>query len=82
MVTMLSSPDLDLLRTAADHAIAYASTIDGRSAAPTGEAVAALAAFDEVLPEGPTDGRETIELLHVSAGRRRWARPGRTTSGS
>ena len=61
-------PDLDLVRTAADHAIAYASSIDGRAAAPTTEAVAALAAFDEALPDGPTDAAETIELLHRIGG--------------
>ena len=60
--------DLDLVRTAADHAIAYASSIDGRAAAPTREAVAALAAFDEALPDGPTDAAETIELLHRIGG--------------
>lgn len=54
---------LDLLRTAADLAIAHAHTIDDRAAAPTSEAVAALAGFDEPLPDGPTDALATIERL-------------------
>ena len=65
---MPTDSDIDLVRTAADHAIAYASSIDGRAAAPTTEAVAALAAFDEALPDGPTDAAETIELLHRIGG--------------
>ena len=65
---MPTESDIDLVRTAADHAIAYASSIDGRAAAPTTEAVAALAAFDEALPDGPTDAAETIELLHRIGG--------------
>src|SRR6187551_3226661 len=57
---MPTDRDLQLLRTAADHAIAYASSIDDRAAAPT--------AFDQALPEDPTDASETIELLHRLGG--------------
>jgi glutamate/tyrosine decarboxylase-like PLP-dependent enzyme len=63
MPTMPTDRDLDLVRAAADHAIAYASSIDGRAATPTTEAIAALAAFDETLPEDPTDPSEAIDLL-------------------
>jgi glutamate/tyrosine decarboxylase-like PLP-dependent enzyme len=55
--------DLDLIRLAAERAIGYASEIDRRSAAPTPQAVAALAGFDEALPEGPSDPLETLDLL-------------------
>jgi len=65
---MPNDRDLELVRTAAEHAIAYASSIDGRAAAPTTEAVAALATFDEALPEDPTDAAETIDLLQRVGG--------------
>ena len=68
MVHMPTEPDIDLVRNAADHAIAYATSIDGRAAAPAPEAVAALAAFDEPLPEAPTDAAATIELLQRIGG--------------
>ena len=54
---------MELLRTAADHAIEFASSIDDRDATPTADAIAALAAFDEELPERGLDGAGTIELL-------------------
>ena len=54
---------LDIIRAAADHAVGYAASIDDRSATPTADALAALAEFDEVLPENPTDAAATIELL-------------------
>jgi glutamate/tyrosine decarboxylase-like PLP-dependent enzyme len=65
---MSTDRDLQLLRTAADHAIAYASSIDGRPAAPSPDAVAGLVAFDEPLPDGPTDASDTIELLQRIGG--------------
>jgi len=68
MVTMPTNRDIDLVRTAAGHAIDYASSIDGRFVAPTKEALAALRAFDEALPEAPTDASETLELLHRVGG--------------
>lgn len=55
--------DLDLLRSAADHAIGFAAGIDDRAAAPAPEVVAALAAFDEPLPDGPTDPAGTVQRL-------------------
>jgi glutamate/tyrosine decarboxylase-like PLP-dependent enzyme len=60
--------DADLLRTAADHAIAYAADIDARPPTPTADAVAALAAFDEPLPDGPTDPAAAIDLLERIGG--------------
>lgn len=62
------STDLELIRAAADHAIAYAAAIDSRQPTPTDEALAALADFDERLPEGPTDPAGTIELLQRIGG--------------
>ena len=62
------SGDLDLIRTAADHAVAYAAGIDDRPPTPTAEALAALTQFDEPLPEGPTDPQSTIELLQRVGG--------------
>jgi len=55
--------DIELLRAAADHAIAYAATIDDRHATPTSEAIAGLVSLDGPLPDHPTDARETIDLL-------------------
>jgi glutamate/tyrosine decarboxylase-like PLP-dependent enzyme len=55
--------DLDVIRAAAEAAVAYAGTIDDRAVAPTPAALAALAAFDEPLPDAPGDGAATIELL-------------------
>ena len=60
--------DEHLLRTAADHALEFAATIDGRAVAPTAEAVARLAAFDEPLPDAPTDPADTIERLATIGG--------------
>jgi glutamate/tyrosine decarboxylase-like PLP-dependent enzyme len=62
------SADIDLIRAAADHAIAYAAGIDDRHPTPTAEARAALAEFDEQLPEGPTDPAATIDLLQRVGG--------------
>jgi hypothetical protein len=58
----------DVVRRAADLARAYVTAIDGRDATPTAGAVAALAAFDEPLPDGPGDAVATIELLAAIGG--------------
>lgn len=55
--------DLDLIRAAADRAVAFAAEIDVRAATPTPEAVAALVGFDEPLPDDPTDAAGAIALL-------------------
>jgi glutamate/tyrosine decarboxylase-like PLP-dependent enzyme len=55
--------DLELLRHAAERAVAFAAAIDDRDAHPNGAAVADLAGFDEALPDGPTDAVGTIDLL-------------------
>lgn len=52
-----------ILSEAAQRAVRYLDGLDGRSVAPTPEAIAALRALDEPLPEGPTDGRETLRRL-------------------
>ncbi len=65
---MAVSTDLELIRAAADHAIAYATTIDDRPPTPSAEALAALTEFDEPLPEGPRDPSSTIDLLQRVGG--------------
>lgn len=57
---------MDPLRDAADAALRYASTVDGRPAFPPPDAVASLAAFDEPLPETGTDVGETLRLLDAA----------------
>ncbi|HUG10051.1 MAG TPA: pyridoxal-dependent decarboxylase [Opitutaceae bacterium] len=52
-----------ILADAADRAIRYLETRNSRSVAPTPEAVAGLRAFDEPLPDGPTDAAATLRLL-------------------
>lgn len=54
---------MELLRTGADHAIEFADTIDDRNAAPSADAIAALAVFDEAIPDRGLDERATIDLL-------------------
>jgi len=44
-------------------AMRYLAELDQRSVAPSVEAVAATAAFDEPLPERPGDPAETLDLL-------------------
>ncbi len=60
--------DIDLIRRAAELAVHYASTVDDRAVAPSGDAVAALARFDEPLPEQGLDADETLQLLAIVGG--------------
>jgi glutamate/tyrosine decarboxylase-like PLP-dependent enzyme len=53
----------ELIRNAAARAGAYHANLNARGVAPTAEALAALAAFDEPFPEEPTSATETLELL-------------------
>jgi len=53
----------DLLDSAATRAKRYLDELDRRGVAPSEEAIAATAAFDEPLPERPGDPAETLELL-------------------
>src|SRR5690242_15870628 len=55
--------DRDLLTAAADAALSYVESVDARPTIPTPEALAALAAFDEPLPEGGRDPAEALALL-------------------
>jgi glutamate/tyrosine decarboxylase-like PLP-dependent enzyme len=56
--------DLDrLLGEAARRARRYLDELDERPVYPTPEALAKLAAFDELLPQGPQDPLETLTLL-------------------
>src|SRR5213076_2621861 len=53
----------DLVRTTADRAARYLASLQERSVAPTPEALANLARFDEPFPEHPTDAAKVIALL-------------------
>jgi glutamate/tyrosine decarboxylase-like PLP-dependent enzyme len=61
--------DFDMLRTAADLALAFAAEIDGRAVTPTRAAVESLTAFDEPLPDQPCDVGDTIQMLASLGGR-------------
>jgi len=52
-----------LLQSAATRAMHYLDGLNERGVAPTSSAVAAVAAFDEAIPELPGDPAETLELL-------------------
>ena len=52
-----------ILADAAERSIRYLETLDARSVAPTPQAVAALRAFDEPLPEKPTDSAAVLRQL-------------------
>jgi glutamate/tyrosine decarboxylase-like PLP-dependent enzyme len=56
---------VDLLRTAADLSLEYVSSVDERRVPPDGDALAALAAFDEALPDDGADPLDTIRMLHA-----------------
>ena len=58
-----SLPAHPLLGEAAERAARYLSDLDRRSVAPTPSALAGLAAFDEALPEAPSDPAATLRLL-------------------
>ena len=55
--------DTDLLRAAAAMALDYVGSVDDRAVMPTADAVAALAAFDEPLPETGARADATLRLL-------------------
>ena len=63
-------PDVDagidaaVLQAAAVAALEYAKTVDDRPVAPDADALAALAAFDEALPDAGADALSTLRLLH------------------
>lgn len=65
MLALMSTaePDHEVMRAAAATGIEYAAAVDVRAVAPTAEAVAALAAFDEPLPRTGRDALDTIRLL-------------------
>ena len=52
-----------LLAAAAERTLAYLEALDERRVAPAPAAVAALRAFDEALPETPSDPQSTFDLL-------------------
>ncbi|MCA9672124.1 MAG: GNAT family N-acetyltransferase [Myxococcales bacterium] len=53
-----------LLADGARYASEYACTLDQRAVFPGDADVAALAGFDEALPEGPCDARSALAALH------------------
>jgi glutamate/tyrosine decarboxylase-like PLP-dependent enzyme len=53
----------ELLSAAAERAIRYLETLDGRAVAPSKRAAAALAQIDEPMPEGPTDPAAVLATL-------------------
>jgi glutamate/tyrosine decarboxylase-like PLP-dependent enzyme len=53
----------ELLQDAAARAAAYLQGLGERKVAPDPDAVAALAALDDALPEGPSDAHEVLALL-------------------
>ncbi|MDG0977665.1 pyridoxal phosphate-dependent decarboxylase family protein [Ilumatobacter sp.] len=55
--------DIDLLHEAARLAVEYVAGTDGRPATPDAAALAGLDAFDEPLPDGPTDPSDALRLL-------------------
>jgi glutamate/tyrosine decarboxylase-like PLP-dependent enzyme len=64
-VTASESRDADaaVLRAASTMALRYAASVDDRRVAPGPDALAALAAFDEPLPESGLDAVATLALL-------------------
>ncbi len=60
---MPSSKTAALLADAARRAAAYLDGLDGRPVMPSPEAVAALTALDQPLPEGPTDPAAVLDEL-------------------
>ena len=57
------SNDTKIMRDAAERGIRYRETLADRSVAPSPEAVAAVAGFDEALPEQGRPDAETLALL-------------------
>ena len=60
---MQAGPDVDVLEAAAHSAIEYARSIGARRITPDDGALAALAAFDEPLPDVGADPVATLRLL-------------------
>ena len=60
---MQAGPDVDVLEAAAHSAIEYARSIGARRITPDDDALAALAAFDEPLPDVGADPVATLRLL-------------------
>ncbi len=60
--------DIELLQEAARLAVEYVAGADARPATPTAAEVDALTAFDEPLPEAPTDPADALRLLNDVAG--------------
>ena len=57
------SGDGKLMREAAERGIRYRESLDGRKVGPTPEAIAAVAGFDEALPEEGRSAAGTLALL-------------------
>jgi glutamate/tyrosine decarboxylase-like PLP-dependent enzyme len=59
-----SGPDDDVFALATTAALSYAATVDDRRVAPDDQAVAALSAFDEPLPDVGADASATLRMLN------------------
>ena len=59
---------LDAFERAKEHAYRYAQTIDARAVAPTEEALAALALFDEPMPEHMGSAVDIVDQLNTLGG--------------
>lgn len=57
------SPDVDVVRAAAERAIAYVNGIDDRRVTPDDGALARLVELGGALPDGPTDPADVLRLL-------------------
>jgi glutamate/tyrosine decarboxylase-like PLP-dependent enzyme len=55
--------DRDLFERAKDHALDYMESVNQRRVFPSADAVAGLAAFQETLPDAPSEPRMIIDLL-------------------
>jgi glutamate/tyrosine decarboxylase-like PLP-dependent enzyme len=62
--TRAAAIDADVLHAAAAAALEYATSVDDRRVVPDPEALAALVAFDEALPDAGADPLSTVRLLH------------------
>ena len=56
--------DKALYEQAANYAFDYLNSVNARAVAPSPDALAQLAAFDEPVPEQPNEGADVLEMLH------------------
>ena len=54
----------DLFEAAKEYALDYMGKVEDRRVYPDGEAIAGLRAFEEALPDGPSDPKDVLAMLH------------------